>query len=376
MLRLATFLSATVAHPAYRDLFPNGFNVPFNSAPGHVNRAVGGGAQSVFGKDFRLAGYKWTKELCQLDSDGDGQTNGFELGDPCCIWKIGDEPLRTFDLGDPSIPFQLTGASVPQNCTKVNQAADPDFWAFYWKTTDAQSVVDGDIEAAKPISTFILCCVMCAWVYYGIWEDAKKMGVLRLMLTGAACFIWMDCLSGFLHITLDNPNLNNYPLIGGACRDFQEHHHNPGFLTRKAWHVFLQEVHVPVTIFVTWTLVRPRNQFLKVWYFFAVIGGHAMMAAHRLSHTAPSRVPLIFQLAQNNGLLITAEHHSKHHMTYDVNFSILAGFMDPVLNEVVKYVDRYSTVWFPMTVGYGLFPIFAVCVYDFFKHTQEKAKKA
>lgn len=298
------------------------------------------------------------------DSDADGQTNGHELGDPCCHWKVGDEPLRTFDLGDPSIPMQLTGSSVPQNCTKVDQATDPDFWAFYWKTTEAQSMVDGDIEAAKPISTFVLVCVMGAWLYFGLLQDIKRQGVVRFALICVASFLWMDCLSGFLHITLDNPNLNNFPLIGGACRDFQEHHHNPGFLTRKAWHVFLQEVHIPVMVFCTWSLLRPRNHYLKIWYFLAVIGAHAMMAAHRLSHTAPARVPFVAQLAQNYGLLITAEHHSKHHMTYDVNFSILAGVMDPVLNEVVKYVDRYSTAWLPLTIGYGLLPIIGVCAYD------------
>jgi len=263
MLRLAGVLTVTVAHPAYRDLFPNGFNVPFNSAAGHVNRANGGGTVSSFGRDFRLAGYKWTKELCQQDSDGDGQTNGLELGDPCCHWKVGDEPLRTFDLGDPSIEKQSTGAGIPLNCTKLNQEIDPDFWNFYWKVTEAQSVVDGDIEAAKPISTAILVCLMCAWIYYGIWDDIKSLGVIRLGLIFLASFLWMDCLSGFLHITLDNPNLNSYPLIGGACRDFQEHHHNPGFLTRKHWLVFLQEVHVPVMVFCTWTLLRPRSKFLK-----------------------------------------------------------------------------------------------------------------
>ena len=26
-------------------------------------------------------------ELCNEDSDGDGRTNGEELGDPCCVWR-------------------------------------------------------------------------------------------------------------------------------------------------------------------------------------------------------------------------------------------------------------------------------------------------
>lgn len=37
---------------------------------------------------FAAAGHVWTKELCQADSDGDGATNGAELGDPNCNVSI------------------------------------------------------------------------------------------------------------------------------------------------------------------------------------------------------------------------------------------------------------------------------------------------
>jgi hypothetical protein len=49
---------------------------------------------SSFGDDFYKAGESWTKELCEMDSDEDGDTNGAELGDPCCEWKRGDTPKR------------------------------------------------------------------------------------------------------------------------------------------------------------------------------------------------------------------------------------------------------------------------------------------
>ena len=39
------------------------------------------------------ANHGWLSARCSLcffllasDSDGDGQSNGFELGDPCCVW--------------------------------------------------------------------------------------------------------------------------------------------------------------------------------------------------------------------------------------------------------------------------------------------------
>ncbi|KAJ0394964.1 hypothetical protein ATCC90586_009456 [Pythium insidiosum] len=57
----------------------------------------------VFGRAFVASGAKWTKALCSADSDGDGQTNGVELGDPCCKWSPGDAPLSstTSNPGNP-----------------------------------------------------------------------------------------------------------------------------------------------------------------------------------------------------------------------------------------------------------------------------------
>jgi hypothetical protein len=53
----------------------------------------------------------WTP-LCPLDSDGDGWTNGKELGDPDCTWKAGDPDPKafTFNPGDEnSHPFPICG---------------------------------------------------------------------------------------------------------------------------------------------------------------------------------------------------------------------------------------------------------------------------
>ncbi|KAK7108714.1 temptin-like isoform X4 [Littorina saxatilis] len=52
---------------------------------GHTNQA-GGGDLNPFGQDFKAEGFKYTVSLCQKDSDGDGKTNGQELGDSSCSW--------------------------------------------------------------------------------------------------------------------------------------------------------------------------------------------------------------------------------------------------------------------------------------------------
>jgi len=87
----AAFFVLAGAHPEYVPLQPNGATVtiPKNvAAIGHVDKA-GGGALNKYGEDFSAQGNAWTRALCEADSDGDGQTNGLELGDPCCVWKVG-----------------------------------------------------------------------------------------------------------------------------------------------------------------------------------------------------------------------------------------------------------------------------------------------
>lgn len=89
------------AFPGYAKRVPNGEKVRGPSGEswagvGHL-RPGGGGELNPFGKDFAAAGHTWTIDLCQMDSDCDGFTNGVELGDPTCEWSEGDIP--TFDVG-------------------------------------------------------------------------------------------------------------------------------------------------------------------------------------------------------------------------------------------------------------------------------------
>ncbi|OWZ19180.1 ABC transporter [Phytophthora megakarya] len=114
-----SFLSSSLfvadGHQKYVARLPNGANVPGVQALGHVN-VEGGGARNEFGEDFEDMGEAWTAELCEADSDGDGQTNGQELGDPCCEWNA--ETAST--------PRWTTGVSHPGNATSKSNST---LWA-------------------------------------------------------------------------------------------------------------------------------------------------------------------------------------------------------------------------------------------------------
>ena len=96
-----------LAFNIFRDRIPNGHNVQHPcktntvwNGVGHISQQ-GGGDRNVFGLDFAAAGRTWTRYLCMKDSDGDGQTNGQELGDPQCTWTAGATPNRTTAITHP-----------------------------------------------------------------------------------------------------------------------------------------------------------------------------------------------------------------------------------------------------------------------------------
>jgi hypothetical protein len=88
---------------------------------GHYTCTGGTLPLNAFGQSFKNAGYQWTAALCCEDSDGDGQTNGEELGDPNCmfadVWQE-DTPLtsalRFWDVSHPGVPGH-TSKNVTQS---------------------------------------------------------------------------------------------------------------------------------------------------------------------------------------------------------------------------------------------------------------------
>ncbi|OWF52038.1 temptin-like [Mizuhopecten yessoensis] len=111
-----------LGHPRFMKLIPNGHMVPNpcsnSSHPwhgvGHNNR-TGGGIVNVFGADFLKANMTWTRDLCLADSDIDGNSNGYELGDPDCEWVEGGTP-ETLAVSHPGVCEPMT----TKTCIAVN----------------------------------------------------------------------------------------------------------------------------------------------------------------------------------------------------------------------------------------------------------------
>jgi hypothetical protein len=118
LLRAVTLLCLSPlssSHSAYKAYLPNGLGVSINAYGHRDGSSPNNGNVNAFGTDFNNVGLRWTTSVCQLDSDGDGQSNGLELGDPCCVWLPGASPLQSSDISSPGQSYQRTS----RNCSKV-----------------------------------------------------------------------------------------------------------------------------------------------------------------------------------------------------------------------------------------------------------------
>lgn len=104
LVLLSTYSSA---YPQYNNNVPNGNLIP----PSALELGHPGGATkryTQFANQYVSSGRKWTRDLCMDDADGDGQSNGLEMGDPCCKWVQGSAPLFTTGLSDPNNSNSMT----------------------------------------------------------------------------------------------------------------------------------------------------------------------------------------------------------------------------------------------------------------------------
>lgn len=104
--------------------------IPTDASCGTCHPGPDRTVRNVFGQaagQNRVDGAIDWPALCALDSDGDGASNGVELGDPNCAWAVGDTvPPNVSDPADQaSVPPQDQDPQDPQDpANPVDGGAD------------------------------------------------------------------------------------------------------------------------------------------------------------------------------------------------------------------------------------------------------------
>ncbi len=118
-----------VSRPFRVSQIPNGTNVPNNNGDPCLtcHTTFGGSPRNAFGLEIQnnflsapgaSGNVQWGPALAELDSDGDGFSNGIELQDPSGTWTGGA-------IGDPNLVSNPADAnSVPPNVTDVEDLAE------------------------------------------------------------------------------------------------------------------------------------------------------------------------------------------------------------------------------------------------------------
>ena len=100
------------AHTSYVSLIPNGAQSDCRTC----HNGDSGGPLNPFGSQFNGAGRNASSwgAIFDDDADGDSQTNGEELGDPCGLFTSGGTPARTTQISHPANPSSTsTTPSAP-----------------------------------------------------------------------------------------------------------------------------------------------------------------------------------------------------------------------------------------------------------------------
>jgi hypothetical protein len=117
-LTLFTLAGSADAYPDYGAAIPNGVN-----QCRYCHTQADGGPRTAFGTAFQSAGDQWAAALATKDSDGDGQTNAEELGDPCGTFLEKMEPGRTSDISDPADKNSKAASPKTPSCMGAGSAS-------------------------------------------------------------------------------------------------------------------------------------------------------------------------------------------------------------------------------------------------------------
>ena len=134
---------AAFAYQFYLNYLPNAEKVTVGSISIHRWHALGHELpdstmpqlkRSDFGREFARAGYRWTEELCRADTDGDGLSNGEELGDPNCTWKYGEPHPPADTVSHPGVDERVVPFdALPVTITPEQRKNATDQWHLFFE---------------------------------------------------------------------------------------------------------------------------------------------------------------------------------------------------------------------------------------------------
>lgn len=337
----------------------------------------------AFGHDYMQTGGNWS-ELCRMDSNKDGLTNGQHLGDPCCQWRPstdyfslgGHREYRRWHLTHPSERGDISLANMaetlslgdsPTACSNAYDAATykQQLLTFYYHNAEGAHV-DVSYHPLKAVCFILMVSVMAHWLF---WKDlladifpwatsSKPVPFPSRVITCILSFFYMDMTSGIIHLVLDYAP-QHLPGLGILARGFQFHHHDPTAIIRISWFEYVSHIHFLCPLIQTAVILSDASRLQRLFWFSGAVWSHLFQTAHRWAHMPPDSLPQIVRAMQSAGFLLSHERHMNHHEDLERQFTILSGHTDLIVDNLSSFMPpaRYD-LWLLFGVFWFLLPIF------------------
>ena len=177
---------------------------------------------------------------------------------------------------------------------------------------------------------------------------------MRWVVIFVAIFFYTDLMSGLLHVALDNERSLDVPLIKNLAKGFQSHHRSPSDIYTMTLYKHLYTMHLPLTIIFGLVVLCGTPTHYAVFLCLAIML-HLMQMSHRWAHLPRPRASNGVRVLQRIGILLDPTTHRRHHRgKYDINFCIMNGWLNTVLNVFVPRIGRSSHAW----TGFFLLSVF------------------
>ncbi|WP_324172212.1 fatty acid desaturase CarF family protein [Sulfurimonas sp.] len=186
------------------------------------------------------------------------------------------------------------------------------------------------------------------YTFVSVVNIGLEVILLYILFTLNISWFWMlpvfliayfstDFLNGFVHLYMDN-NDNYNSFAGVFIARFHLHHKTPTYKNKNVFVIYFNESGskfwlVPYLIVVLFLSTLDINHiFLTVLILVGILSSFAEVS-HYLCHNSKSKIVLFLQKI---GLLLSMNHHERHHMEDNNRYAFLNGMSDFILDKIAK----------------------------------------
>ena len=177
-------------------------------------------------------------------------------------------------------------------------------------------------EAFGVISYVLLFCYTCFYLF-----TQSQITLLILFINIFIAIFMADLFSGLVHYFADNIGDEDTPLFGPALiRPFREHHVDPDSILR---HDFIE---TNGSLYLIGSIVLSMSLYFDLFIHFTLIFTLFQANTNQIHKWAHMKTPpKLIRLFMNLKLLLSSEHHKKHHSgNIDSHYCITTGWLNSI----------------------------------------------